>query len=484
MKEFQESARSIPARYLTSLPEIFFFLFLFWLFGVEGDSKASHVLFWINLVALVVACIAPIFEYKTHRFTLTLHDFQLKKGWLEKETRKIPLDSIVSLNVEQPWNYRLFDVYKVTLKQSGKEELDSVLSGVRIEDVDALRQALREQGGETYREEFNGEHVENNDLLSISVISKEKKENLFSASYRDVILMGMSYGQVFILGIGAFFTVSGFLEDLHLQNKVATYIDAIPLWILVPVAIGLGVCVGIVLTIIRFYGFSVSSSESGELMIRYGLAPRKQRQISPHHLSGLALHQNIIEKFFGLARLSVLSRDSSIALESNLVLPPVSVDVIRKVLDTSFAGLYTHEFLESFNAKRIFSPLLVLAITVAVTISVGCGVYKLSFDRRFIAGGLLITFLLTLYLIRLLTMRFQWNNDAMKFVATAVTLSKKTTIISGNSLVYVTSHRRSPYSRSLVSRVKTYCGKTLRFAAFGVNCATVTNMQSYVQKGS
>ncbi len=88
---------------------------------------------------------------------------------------------------------------------------------------------------------------------------------------------------------------------------------------------------GLAATVIRFAGLRTYLTDDG-FVLRYGLLSLRDRRVSHQAVIGAELRRTLIEAALGRVRLTLLTRDSSAGLGTNLVLPSLPEDVVRRII--------------------------------------------------------------------------------------------------------------------------------------------------------
>lgn len=95
--------------------------------------------FLLNILPFFLVIISGIMDYKRYRYRLGEEQFHVKRGWLRREKKSIPIDKIQSVQIEQNILYRLLNVYLVKIDTIGEEGLEVEIGGVWEQEARELK---------------------------------------------------------------------------------------------------------------------------------------------------------------------------------------------------------------------------------------------------------------------------------------------------------------------------------------------------------
>src|SRR5690606_23304763 len=105
------------------------------------------------------AALYPPFWFRAWRYALREHDVLLRHGVLWRVQRSIPRRRIQHVDVQSGPLDRVYGLADLTLYTAGADDEENQIPGLRVEDAEALRDALlREDPREAWERSGFGPH--------------------------------------------------------------------------------------------------------------------------------------------------------------------------------------------------------------------------------------------------------------------------------------------------------------------------------------
>lgn len=252
-----------------------------------------HLLFtywWATLLAGGVVALFAFFTWREFRYEVTETEVRLYKGIFKKEKRFIQRNRIQSLQLDQPFVFRILRLARLRIDtaSSGTDaEID--LSGISLKEAHHLKDTLKLSGSQPE-------------------IREKSPERTMKVSVKQLALAAAFSGN-----FGYIFAALGFLYqyiDTYINRWVKTAYEEVihqsmfGLFVLVAVIVVLAYLLSIVLYVIRFGGFTVERYDH-YLHIKYGLLNKKSLTIPFHKIQAVTIEEGLVRRLFGWSSVSL-----------------------------------------------------------------------------------------------------------------------------------------------------------------------------------
>ncbi|WP_409303953.1 PH domain-containing protein [Peribacillus sp. SCS-155] len=307
------------------------FLPLIALLVFGGDRHGPSALLDIFLVPSLVAGLIVYGILNWYRFTYRIEDreIRIESGVLFKKKRYIRFERIHSIDVSEGILQRLFGLVKVKIETAGNK-------GGRAEaELTAISKA---EAVEIDRLFFQVKYAASDPVLDADHMSSETQHehsksepgtNIFSLSFRKLLLMAATSGGVGVVFSGTVAFISQFDEIIPFDavfKGFAQFAKSSVLTISLMLFIGLvlayfAAAVGVLL---RYAHFTVWKKDE-DIIITRGLLERRQLTIPIKKIQGIRITENLMRQPLGYATVyveyaggSVLDKESA-----NIMLFPI-----------------------------------------------------------------------------------------------------------------------------------------------------------------
>lgn len=299
------------------------------------------------LLALRVA--TPVLTWLTLRYAIEEREVSLATGLLARRTRTIAWENVRVVDVERPWSYRLFGLAIASLRSGGSD--DTVLTIPGIDDRLAEQASSRAGHAAAPRPAASG-----------AAAAAGADREVYRASTSALLIASLAYGQFAVIGAGIAAAAYDLLDTLGVADATLALFRAGP--VVAALVCGLiVVMLGFVLTLVRFWAFTVSR-RGDEFRLAYGLLSRRERVIRPDAIIGARARRNLVEMCLDRVRVSLLTADSAEGIGTNLILPSLPRSTVSAILSPDLSGTVPHAMLSCSGRRRVGPALLVALVLI------------------------------------------------------------------------------------------------------------------------
>jgi putative membrane protein len=315
---------------------------------VAGNGDTWRLVAGGATVGLIV--LYGLFAWITTKYRITDTQVELHKGVLLRKQLAIPRDRIRTVDLTAKLGHRLFGLSAVrvgTGEQSRTPGDGVILDAVTATEADRLRQVFLERPT-TDRADKVG-IADKDDGTPIS--------HLDDKWYRYAPL---SMSGLLTIGIAAGFGMN-IAGELNLQYSEVGVVRAVVGWIddvgpltLIPVIVAVVLLVSTLLSFLTYllqnHNFHLNRYLDGTIRVRRGLLTTHSVSVEEQRLRGVSLHEPLLLRAGGGARLTAVTTGLGKASDSSLLLPPaprgeahrVTADVLRTTESPTTVTLTQH----------------------------------------------------------------------------------------------------------------------------------------------
>ncbi len=249
-------------------------------------------------------------------------DIRIDKGVFERSHSIIPFARIQDVSIEQGPVARILGLAKVKLEtgaQGGGAQNDGILDVISLDQAAQLQDAVR-----SYRQDHAAIVANDHDTATRAGIVADHNRDftIFAMDMRRLLIAGLFNFSLTLFAV--LFALLNQLDDvlpfdvfapddwidlLGRDNPVFSYVDA-HRWLVAIVGVTsvaiLGVVTGVIRTILRDYGFSLTRSPNG-FRRRRGLITRTDVLISLRRIQAIVINSGPIRAAFGWRAVKVQS---------------------------------------------------------------------------------------------------------------------------------------------------------------------------------
>jgi len=291
-------------RFLTSLPALALIL----LPTLTNNDAEIWLPLFFGAVYGLIAVPAIILQYLRFSYRISPKQIVIQSGVLRRQNRSIPIERIQNVEIEQQLLARMLNLAQVRLETAGSASTEASIQYVSVPQAQKIRAAVRAFQRATTPEAETDASTDTDE-------STADRRTLFSMSLRHVLLAGAFRFSLFYLAL--IFSVLQFIDPETLTNwllvsqaRIDTIVDTLyaspVLTVLstVVVAALLGWLSGILITLNRYYGFTLWT-ENGKLRKRHGLFTVTEGTIPLAKVQVLIIQTTPLMRLFGWYSLEV-----------------------------------------------------------------------------------------------------------------------------------------------------------------------------------
>ncbi|WP_040279114.1 PH domain-containing protein [Psychroserpens damuponensis] len=257
----------------------------------------------ILLFVLFVILIIAILNYQNFKFHVSLDDFHLTRGIINKDNTIIPKSKIQNVYLKQNWLQQLINVVSVNIETAGDQKSEIEISALDRSTALQLKSELYSVSSQLHDE--NHEVIENNVF--------------FKASPKRLLLEGISKNHLRSFAIiasfvfGLYYEFKDYINNLSFIDRLEDSIQInegsivnvlIANAILVFIIVLISMLFSIVKTFIVNFNLQVIENKK-TIEINKGLFNKVSLSLTPSRIQNIVVTTNRIKHYFGLHTLSV-----------------------------------------------------------------------------------------------------------------------------------------------------------------------------------
>ncbi|HEU4472228.1 MAG TPA: PH domain-containing protein [Flavisolibacter sp.] len=249
---------------------------------------------WTQILAIIIlflTVVSALFRFLFFRFYIEEGKLVIKKGWLKKETKVIPLERIQTVHVEQGPLHQLLSIVKLSIDTAGTQKTEATIEALGKPMAEALREELLSVQGQENKEAVNNSIP---GAPSITLTDRDLLKLSISANHLEAFFI------VFSFMFGLYDRLRSIDDDLvsgvdNLFPDKAIY----PVLFLIAAVLMVTLLVSTARVFLRFYNFAVFRVNNG-FRIRGGLFNVKEKLIASRKVQYVSWRANWIRKLMRL----------------------------------------------------------------------------------------------------------------------------------------------------------------------------------------
>ena len=279
-------------------------------FGQRGDRDPL----WAQLIplsAIVVLVVVSVLQYLSYRYRIGSDAITVRSGLLARNRREIPFARIHNVEVRQNPLHRLFGVAELRLESAGGARPEAEMRVLKLDQALALERLVRQRGQAPQAADT---------IAAADLADPGGEQVLLRLSSWDVVRMGLLSNRGWALAIAAFGVLFqtvprpvmddaiqrggreafGYASDLHPGVAGGALLLAAALllgWMLLRM-------LSVVLTLLRYHGFTLSEQER-RLTVSAGLLSRTRSSVARRRIQAWTLREGTLQRWFGLRQLRI-----------------------------------------------------------------------------------------------------------------------------------------------------------------------------------
>lgn len=328
-------------RLLTSLPALALIL----LPTFTNDDAQVWLPLFFGAVYGLIALPAIVFQYLRFSYRITPQQIVIQSGVLKRQNRSIPIERVQNVEIERQLLARLLGLAKVRVETAGSASTEASIEYVSVQQAQKIRAAVRTfQRADEDTQQNSRDATSAEDHAPASDAAASPSHTLFSMSLRHVLLAGAF--RFSLLYLALIFSVLQFVDPETLtnwlllsQDRIDVIVDAmyqspvITALGTVVIAALLGWLSGILLTLNRYYGFTLWL-DGGKLRKRHGLFTVTEGTIPLAKVQVLIVQTTPLMRLFGWHTLEVQTMGLNADQQGQRVVAPFAQwDTIMRLAD-------------------------------------------------------------------------------------------------------------------------------------------------------
>ena len=313
-------------------------------FFLMRDGETQKFVGFLPLILLFFA-VAPVMRWYRFRYSVGAREVRIQQGLLSRSLRIIPMERIVDVAVERKPIHRLFGLAKVTIETGGggtgeEGALDALTQSAAEQLRDTIRSAQREQ---------NAISPTTDGIAAVEADYQQDEIILFAMSSADLVKAGLfNFSLTFLAVVGTALNQFDFLIPFDVYDP-DFWFDLLGRgqflldlgWLTQGIAIAAGVLsllllgafTGIIRTVLRDFGFTLTRTARG-LRRRRGLLTQSDVVMPVHRIQAAIVSTGPVRRWFGYYALSVesLARDAE-KQDNHDLAPHARLDAVGRLLD-------------------------------------------------------------------------------------------------------------------------------------------------------
>jgi len=287
------------------------------------QAYQEYILLGVGVI-LILSIIHAILFYKHFSFQIKDNEFIVKRGYLNKEYKSIPLERIQTVNIKQNFIQQIIGVVQLDIDTAGSKEKEISLPALRLAHAKEIESFLLSQ-----KENTDEDTAEKSDSINKEASHKEEKKTLFKLSIPELAKIAIS-DNILKGGLLALSFTYGLYEQYNdiITERFAKEIDTMKetadsaSWQLILFAIGIFIVFSIVISVIRIilinFDLKLSKTSQG-YKLEKGLFNKKSVIIPLSKIQTYTWTTNPIRKLFNIVTVTIKQASSNAVDEKNAV---------------------------------------------------------------------------------------------------------------------------------------------------------------------
>ncbi len=273
-----------------------------------GDDFGS-IVFWVILILSLPSIVVAAAQWLVFRYRLEADELIIDSGVVARRRRVIPIDRIQNVDLEQSPIERLARVAELRIETaSGGRETEAGLTVLALSDARELQaELLRRRAGARGRAAaglaVDPEPPATERLLRLSSFdlalagATSNEAGLIAAGLATLLEIGMRFGALDRLGAR--------VDDAIAAGAGIGWMGAATVFALLALTfLVLGWLVSIVVSVVRFHGFTLARADD-DLIREYGLLSRHHTTVPLERVQAVRVEETLLRRPLGLVSLKI-----------------------------------------------------------------------------------------------------------------------------------------------------------------------------------
>jgi|GEM_PF-583159 putative membrane protein len=213
----QPSRQPVAGMVLALMKAVILIVKAFWpimvlvLIKTENEAQRGYMLYFLIIPVFIIT--RSIVDYFNLRFYIEGKNLILRKGVFSKKIISVPLERIHTVNLDQHFIHKLFNITSLKIDTAGSSKSEAVIDAIEMKKAEALKDYLLSEA-KAVKNELREE--ENN-----IPANKEKGKIILNVELKDIFRIGITANH-----IQAFFVFFAFLVSF-IQNLEEIFGDKV-----------------------------------------------------------------------------------------------------------------------------------------------------------------------------------------------------------------------------------------------------------------
>lgn len=319
--------------------------------GAYGVSVAAFDrLTWIVPTALVLLVLArAVVSYVFYRFRLTADAVLVHSGAFFRKDLALSFERIQSIHLLHPFYFRPLGLVTLRIDSAGSDAEEVSLAALGRAEADSIRAYITSRRSEAGVAAIEEPHAATDAATDAATLGAAAEEPFFTRLLSDLVIHGLTNTRAFVLIAGAIGLIAqsnGFRDVIeffirHIGALVGDFSSAqraVLLAVSVILVIGMVALLSVVVSIVRYYGFSICRA-SNSLIVKRGLFTKHENHLRKSRIQTVTLVQDWLvylldRRNIVLEQIShAASRDPQAASRQRILVPSVRLAETASLLN-------------------------------------------------------------------------------------------------------------------------------------------------------
>lgn len=349
----------------------------------EESQDGGYMLILIYVIlGLTVA--NGIIRYFTFRWGVDGDALIIRHGVFKKVNLRIPFERIQSVDLQQPWYYKIGGAVRFIVDTAGSKSKEAEIWALKESVAEELRAHIYSfQGSRVDSSEPGVDHTSESKVWIFVNNGTLAKIGLFRNHFRSIAaFMG-----------GGFYLYSQlqeFISSDEINREIGYVYDILPKVFGFFLLLGLfivfaAMAFSVILTVFLYYNFTVI--EKGDAFLaKYGLINSKARQIRPAKIQIMRTEQGPVFKFLGILKFKIEQAYAQKNQKEDFSIPGSPVEQVQLFRERIFGTIGEHVHTGA-SFQWFWYRVIRLGVLPAL---IPIGIFFLTNDVNYLWGGLIL----------------------------------------------------------------------------------------------
>lgn len=281
--------------FLNTLWEVFKRVWPFLILMLLGENKEGKINRYeiIAAVLLVFTIVGAVLQFIYFRFYIEDDKLIIKKGWLKKETKIIPLEKIQTVHIEQGPVHQLLGIVKLSIDTAGSQKAEASIESLLKPMAEALKaELITDKMSDKTSPEAIIEAEQAKPIVRLT--DKDLFKLSLSANHLETFFLFLSFG------FGLYENFKG--VDNSIFSGIQDFLPSkavYPILFFTLAILLITIVISTARIFLKFYHFTVFKTGRG-FQVKSGLFNIKERVIGIQKIQFVSWKASWMRKLFGL----------------------------------------------------------------------------------------------------------------------------------------------------------------------------------------